>query len=269
MNTPVPLQEIHRSVSAILKKTDKLIYKAFQEETTLEWKKGYAFSNAILTKTDKEIDSYLRTSLRKISKEIGFITEEGKQNIKEYNWIIDPIDGTNNFAHNIPIFGTMIALWKGNEPIYSIISFPILRETIHAFSGKGMFYNGKKVLRKSFVKPKPFITFGFIGDTKTKVKVIETVSAICGVPANYRATCFHGAMTALGRMDITMMLNEAIWDIAAPVLIAQEAGLSCVYISKPPDMKQESGKYVYSVVIGEKGIAEKLAKALSPLLLTK
>src|SRR5579872_7494914 len=111
-NPALNLLDVSSKVLKIISKSNEIAKDAFSKEIAIEWKREHKYSNAILTKTDKILDDYLRDKLSKISPEIGFITEENKKKVKRLNWIIDPIDGTNNFAHNIPLFGTMIALWE-------------------------------------------------------------------------------------------------------------------------------------------------------------
>src|SRR3989344_6242935 len=75
-----------------------------------------------------------------LSEETGF-----ENNKSDYKWVIDPLDGTHNFLHGIPIFGTSIALEHKNKIVLGVLHFPILRLTAIAEKNKGAFLNGKRI----------------------------------------------------------------------------------------------------------------------------
>jgi fructose-1,6-bisphosphatase/inositol monophosphatase family enzyme len=60
----------------------------------------------------------------------------------EYTWTIDPIDGTRAFVHGVPFFGTMIGLYRNKEPVFGIIEYHALGETIFAVKGEGAYWQG-------------------------------------------------------------------------------------------------------------------------------
>ena len=261
----IPLSQIDAQILKIIENSNLIIKEAFYKEKQLSYKKGFKFANNILTETDKVVDDYLRKELGKISSEIGFLTEEGEHDLKELNWIIDPIDATHNFANNIPLFGTMIALWHKNTPLYGLITFPMLLETVHAISGRGLYLNGKKIMRNNTKHPHIFATYGYVGSADDKLKLLNAIKDIVGVASNYRATCYHIAMTALGRMDATLMIDLALWDIAAGAILAKEAGLSYRYIKSLPDVYTDNGEYKYKVIMAKPELEAKLSKKLKAI----
>ena len=116
----------------ICTKVSKIIIRDFGEVEKLQVsKKG---PGDFVTKTDKKVENIIIEELEKARPNYGFIAEESGQNINEseFNWVIDPIDGTSNFMHGIPHFAVSIALEKKGEVISGIICDPIKNETFYA-----------------------------------------------------------------------------------------------------------------------------------------
>src|SRR5690606_22235070 len=94
--------------------------------------------NNLVSYVDKEAEQRLVTALKKILPEAGYITEEGtveQSNNKEFNWIIDPLDGTTNFLHGFPMYAISIGLTKNNIPVLGVIYNLIRKECFHAIAG--------------------------------------------------------------------------------------------------------------------------------------
>ena len=100
-----------------------------------------------VTIADLESEKVIVSLIRKHYPEHNIFAEEGeyKTTDSEYNWIIDPLDGTNNFSRGIPIFCVSIALAKNNEVILGVIYDVLKNELFTAEKGKGAFLNGKKI----------------------------------------------------------------------------------------------------------------------------
>ena len=195
--------------------------------------------------------------------DFGFITEENEERIiKEYNWIIDPIDGTTNFSHKIPVFGISVALWKQNKPVYAIVSFPMQDEIVHAISGQGIFVNGKKYIPVTQKRPEPFIIYSSNETMEQKLSVLQKITHVTPFPRDYGSAVFCLTSTALGRIDATMMMRVSIWDIAATILFAQETGKTYAFLSDPPDVRKPIKEYGVSMIMGEKTLVEKIGPLL-------
>ena len=129
----------------ICTKVSKIIIRDFGEIEKLQVsKKG---PGDFVTKTDKKVESIIIEELEKARPNYGFIAEESGQNINEseFNWVIDPIDGTSNFMHGIPHFAVSIALEKNGEVISGIICDPIKNETFYAEKGRGSYVNNRRI----------------------------------------------------------------------------------------------------------------------------
>jgi len=196
-------------------KASKIIIRDFGEVENLQVsKKG---PKDFVTKTDLHVEKILVEELSKSKKNYSFITEESgiiKKSDKENFWIIDPIDGTTNFLHGIPHFAISIALKSKNEIISGIIFDPIKNEMFYAEKNSGSFFNNQRirVSKKNSLEECLFAT-NHVGTKFTDLNVRYTGCAALDL-----------AYVAAGRFDGYFHNNINIWDIAAGVLLVEEAG---------------------------------------------
>lgn len=99
--------------------------------------------NDLVSYVDKEAEKIIVNKLSQILPEAGFITEEGTNTTQaeEFNWVIDPLDGTTNFIHGVPIFSVSIALMERSEVVLGVIYEVNLHECFYAMKGGGAFCN--------------------------------------------------------------------------------------------------------------------------------
>ena len=145
-----------------------------------------------------------------ISEETGIINNKNSENI----WIIDPIDGTTNFLHGIPHFAISIALKSNNEIIAGVIYDPIKDEMFYAEKNNGAFINNKRI-RVSRKKNINYCLFG-TGGSENKTGQLVTRNSGCAA--------LDMAYVAAGRYDGYFQNNLNLWDIAAGIIIINEAG---------------------------------------------
>tara|TARA_Y100000590_G_scaffold356520_1_gene410798 strand:- start:893 stop:1633 length:741 start_codon:yes stop_codon:yes gene_type:complete len=196
-------------------KASKVIIRDFGEVENLQVsKKG---PKDFVTKTDKRVEKILIEELEKSKKNYSFITEEtGIINNSDKNnfWIIDPIDGTTNFLHGIPHFAISIALKKNNEIMYGLIFDPIKNEMFYAEKNSGSFCNNHriKVSKKTELEDCLFAT-NHEGAIKSNLNLRYTGCAALDM-----------AYVANGRLDGYFHNKIKLWDVAAGILIINEAG---------------------------------------------
>lgn len=259
------LKQIHQQVNSLMPQVNDLLLEKFTRPKKISYKAGGVdhLGTSVVTEVDQQVEIILKNKLLKILPGSGFIGEETAAEVKEYNWIVDPIDGTLNYANQVPVFACSIALWHNNDPIYSYVSLPLSTETIHALIGKGIYLNGRPVRLIKKNTPKLFVAYSVVGDKELNKKVFEKVLEVTTSPRTFGSCVFHGVQIALGRIDGGVFINQALWDIAAIVLLAQETGLTVKYVSKPPNIKGDDLKnYQYSLVIGPEKLAGNLASRL-------
>ncbi len=261
----IDLKAIHRQVIVLMPQVNDLLLEKFTRPKKISYKAGGIdhLGTSVVTEVDRQAEEILKSKLPTILPGSGFIGEETEINVQEYNWIVDPIDGTLNFANQVPVFACSIALWHKNKPIYALVSLPLTGETLHAISGQGIWVNAKPVKPSKKTTKKIFLTYSCVGDSQLQSRVFAAVLRISSSPRIYGSCVFHGAQIALGRIDGGVFINQALWDIAAIVLLAQEAGLAVKYLSKQPNISIDTLKdYQYSLVIGPEKLAEDLCQSL-------
>ncbi|RPG99830.1 MAG: inositol monophosphatase [Candidatus Pelagibacter sp. TMED118] len=196
-------------------KASKILIRDFGEIENLQVsKKG---PNDFVTNSDRNVEKVIINELTKFKKNFSIISEEAGVLIKGNNeniWIIDPIDGTNNFLHGIPHFCISIALQSKNEIVSGVIFDPIKNEIFYAEKNNGSYYNNHrmKVSKKKNLEDCLF-------SSNAKFKEINDINLrITGSAA------LDLAYVGCGRFDGYFQKNLNIWDIAAGIIIVKESG---------------------------------------------
>tara|TARA_B100001027_G_C16221757_1_gene310138 strand:- start:185 stop:925 length:741 start_codon:yes stop_codon:yes gene_type:complete len=196
-------------------KASKTIIRDFGEVENLQVsKKG---PRDFVTKTDRRVETILIDELSKSRKNYSFITEENgiiKNNDQGCTWIIDPIDGTTNFLHGIPHFAISLALKVESQLAAGIIFDPIKNEIFYAERNNGAFYNNQRIK----VSKKNEIEECLFGTNIEGVKFSNLNMRYSGCAA------LDLAYVGAGRLDGFFHNKLNIWDIAAGLLVVEEAG---------------------------------------------
>ena len=124
------------------KNAERAILSRFETELSVEWKPD----NTPVTIADRAAEEELRKVFASETPEFGLIGEEFgiEKPDAEYKWIFDPIDGTKSFIRGVPLFGTLIGLYRKDEPLVGVINLPALRHTLVAGNGLGAFVDGNR-----------------------------------------------------------------------------------------------------------------------------
>ncbi len=198
-------------------KASKVIIRDFGEVENLQVaKKG---PRDFVTKTDKRVEKILIEELTRAKKNYSFLTEESgriENSDKDKIWIIDPIDGTTNFLHGIPHFAISLALKVDDELKSALVYDPIKDEIFFAEKNNGAFFNNHRIR----VSNKSDIEDCLFSSDQNGVKMIFP-------DLNMRSSgcaALDLAYVGSGRLDGFFHNKINLWDIAAGILIVQEAG---------------------------------------------
>jgi myo-inositol-1(or 4)-monophosphatase len=103
--------------------------------------------NDLVSYVDKQAEVLIVDGLKAIFPDSGFVTEEGTEQVNHetYNWIIDPLDGTTNFIHGVPVYCVSIGLMAGNEVVLGVVYEINQDECFYATKGGGTFLNGRAI----------------------------------------------------------------------------------------------------------------------------
>lgn len=158
-----------------------------------------------------------------LSEEIGFIDRSS-----EFTWIIDPLDGTSNFAVGIPWFGILVSLHHQNQCILAGSYLPIQDQLYWAMKGKGSFVDGKQLKITNEVMSNTLFSFAtdFTEEKNYLEGGLEIYKYIIRNSRNVRTTnsILDFLYVAEGKYGGAINLFTKLWDISAPSLIIQEAG---------------------------------------------
>ena len=198
-------------------KASKVIIRDFGEIENLQVsKKG---PRDFVTKTDKKVEKILIEELSKAKKNYSFITEESgkiKNSNEDTFWIIDPIDGTINFMHGIPHFAISIALRINGDFKSGLIFDPIKNEIFYAEKNGGAYFNNHRVKVSSKIDLEECLFSSNSYGVKFATPNLNMRNTGC--------TALDLAYVGSGRLDGFFHNKINIWDIAAGVLIIDEAG---------------------------------------------
>ena len=205
-------------------------------------RRGRAHFGALVAKGDRDfatgvdlqIEAAIRTSLETATPDIPFLGEEsgGAEPSAAPRWVLDPIDGTINFAKGSPLCAISLSLVVSGQPVLGIVDAPLLGERFIARDGAGAYLNGAP-LRIAGVNGLHEAMVG-LADFKVGVGSEEENRIHLGLLARLAHRCLrvrmHGsaaldlAWLAAGRLHATLMLSNLPWDVTAGLLLVREAG---------------------------------------------
>ncbi len=193
--------------------------------------------NDLVSYVDKTSEQQIVNELQKHFPQAGFIVEENTiSEKKEYNWIVDPLDGTTNFIHGIPCYAVSIALEFKGEIILGVVYEVSRNECFYAVKGGGSFLNEQQITvsKNKFLKDSliatgfPIYNFSRIEPyLKTLEFLMRNTHGIRRIGSAASDLCY----LACGRVDAFFEYNLNAWDVAAGALIVKEAGGSVAYFS--------------------------------------
>ncbi len=159
----------------------------------------------------------------------------------EFTWVVDPLDGTTNFAHGYPMYAVSVAVAKGREPVAGVVYNVPWGEFFEAVKGKGAFLNGKRI-RVSKVAELEYslLATGFpYKDTLSGVRTVHDIGRLWRKVQGLRrsgSAALDICYVACGRMDAYWEYKLSPWDLAAGQLILREAGGKVTdFFGKPLD----------------------------------
>lgn len=204
--------------------------KILREETARPLNIHYKGEVDLVTQADKRSEEAIVSRLNQYFPQHSVIAEEGtgKDTGSEFRWYVDPLDGTTNFAHGYPCFSVSIALAQGDQLLAGVVYNPIYEELFAAARGEGATLNGKKIsASKVDSLSKSLLCTGF---------PVHKRQASPNIHFYYDFTLrSHGvrrdgsaaldlASVAAGRFDGFWEFGLKKWDVAAGVLLVEEAG---------------------------------------------
>ena len=180
---------------------------------------------------DKTAEKNLVEGLASILPDAGFITEEETINFlgAEYNWIVDPLDGTTNFIHGVPTFSISIALQYKDELVLGVVYEVNRDECFSAWKNGGAYLNGKRIsVSKAPILENTLLATGFpfyeFSKMEKYLNVLRILMQKCHGLRRIGSAAVDLAYVACGRFDGFFEYNLNSYDIAAGMVLVREAG---------------------------------------------
>ncbi|MDE2259080.1 MAG: inositol monophosphatase [Betaproteobacteria bacterium] len=183
-----------------------------------------------VTEVDRQVEDVIIGILRDAYPDHGFLGEEsGAVGDSEYQWIIDPIDGTTNFLHGFPMYCTSIALAHKGIVTQAVIYDPVRNDLFTATRGSGAFFNDRRMRVSSLLRMEDaLIGSGFpYSSMEHQERYLRMLAEVMRKSAGIRrpgSAALDLAYVAAGRYDGFWELGLKPWDMAAGTLLIQEAG---------------------------------------------
>eukprot|EP00009_Paramoeba_aestuarina_P000201 CAMPEP_0201510098 /NCGR_PEP_ID=MMETSP0161_2-20130828/2934_1 /ASSEMBLY_ACC=CAM_ASM_000251 /TAXON_ID=180227 /ORGANISM="Neoparamoeba aestuarina, Strain SoJaBio B1-5/56/2" /LENGTH=278 /DNA_ID=CAMNT_0047905227 /DNA_START=23 /DNA_END=862 /DNA_ORIENTATION=- len=226
----------------------------------------------LVTSVDKEVETLIQGSLKEKYPDHLFLGEEsaseagGTYSLSDApTWVIDPIDGTTNFVHGLPFVSISIALVEKKKTVCGVILNPILNDLFTSQRGKGAFLNGNqiKVAQNETLNKAVISTNSGYDRTEAGIDFMLENQRRC-LQQHVRSTRSLGSSAtelswvACGRLDAFYEFGVHAWDVAAAVLMVEEAGGICVHPSG-----EELDLCGRKVLGGNKKLVEQMSSVLS------
>lgn len=188
--------------------------------------------NNLVSYVDKEAEKKLVRTLAKLFPSAGFITEEGtveQSREHEYNWIIDPLDGTTNFLHGLPMYAISIGLTRNGKPIVGVI-YDICREQCYHANENSPAFCDDRIIKTSLISSlsESLLATGFpYYHSDKRDDYLDIIKEFLNETHGIRrlgSAAMDLVYVACGQLEGFFEYNLHPWDIAAGTLIVQQAG---------------------------------------------
>ena len=231
------------------------ILKYYQNDVGVEWKAD----KTPVTIADKGTEDLARKFWAKETPGFGVIGEEFgiESPDAEYQWVIDPIDGTKSFIHGVPLFGTLIGLWHKNVPIASVIRLPAMKSAVWAVNGGGAFLDGREVRTSKVSQLSDALVLSGTVNTMEDKGFGEGFTKLRRSARLHRGwgDCYGYYLVASGRAEIMVDPVVSLWDIAPFPLLMKEAGGKFSTIDGKTELFDANGKPTAPIYEGFTSIA--------------
>ena len=197
-----PVHELHGRVESVETKTDK---------------------SDVVTDADYQSEHIIATVIENEYPEHGIVSEESvhRRADSEYTWLVDPLDGTGNFAHGNPNYAISIALLRGGPPVVGVVHAPETGETFTAVEGRGAAENGRPIRTTDRTAlDESMLLSGYDPDGSFLRAFYQETRGVRRIGSAALNLCYLASGTA----DAVWEHDTYPWDVAAGLLIAREAG---------------------------------------------
>jgi myo-inositol-1(or 4)-monophosphatase len=223
------MQDFRTVAVAAAQQAGKLIADAYRTDFRVDYKQGTTTN--LVTEVDRRSEAAIIEALSKAFPDHRILAEEGgegSQKPSSYKWIVDPLDGTTNFAHGFPAFCVSIGLEVKGRVVLGVVYDPLRQELFEAQAGQGAFLNGERLrVSRAATLDKALLVTGFAYDQEGRRSNLDHFSRFALRAQGIRRTgsaAIDLCYVASGRIDGFWEMKLFPWDVAAGSLIVAEAG---------------------------------------------
>lgn len=196
--------------------------------TDLEVRTKSSFRD-LVTQVDLASERAIRETILRDHPEHSILGEEGGLiGTGAYRWVVDPVDGTSNFARGVPHFAVSIGLEHEGRGYLGVITNPTLEDTYSALRGQGAFKNGDQVRVSGCAElGAAFVTMSFSANVEVisgAKHVWDALLTQCQTLRRMGSTALELALLAEGKTDAFIGFGQGVWDVAAGTVLVREAG---------------------------------------------
>jgi myo-inositol-1(or 4)-monophosphatase len=221
-------ENARETLNHALKKAGEVLLSYFGQQVNAVKKESIS---SVVTEADLAAEKVILETLERTTIKANIITEETGfiEHGSDYTWVVDPLDGTSNFAAGLPWFGVIIALLHKQTPVLGGMYLPVTGDLYLAEQGKGALKNGEAIrVTRSAKLEDHLVAYSFDfsdtpGKTESEMEILKKLSKRV---RNIRSTnsLVDFCYTADGRLGAALNQTTKIWDIAVPWLMIREAG---------------------------------------------
>lgn len=218
------LAAIEQAAREFIAEAGRIVLDKYGSPVDIGWK-GKGQQDPV-TEVDRAVEKYLTEAVAARFPEHAVLGEEGQEveGETEFEWIVDPVDGTLNFINRFPFFAVSIGVLHRRRPVVGVILLPLTGETLHAWRGGGAFRNGEPIRVGSATAPGPNILAGVPLSFWFAFKLGRKARRTFGEARNLGSIVYEMGMVATGGFHYAVFRGPKIWDVAAGVTIVKEAG---------------------------------------------
>lgn len=183
----------------------------------------------LVTQVDYASEAAIRGVISRRHPEHSVLGEEGGlAGTSPYRWVVDPVDGTSNFARGVPHFAVSIGLEHGGEGVLGVVANPVSGDLYAGVRGAGASKNGRRLFVSSCADlGEAFVTVSFSADARTVARAGPVWDALllrCQTLRRLGSTALELALLAEGKIDAFVGFGQGAWDVAAGAVLVREAG---------------------------------------------
>src|SRR5262245_34744139 len=253
------VERYHAAAVELAAEARRIVKPALERGFSVETKADAS----LVTDVDRGIERRLREMIERWFPDHGVIGEEHlpTRPDSEFQWIMDPIDGTEEFVHGIPTFGAMLALHHRGAPLVGVIDHPALDLLVSAGRGVGAYRNGQRLrLGAGPASERPetvrLVLSARLNFTRhlDEGYLFETLTRRYPNHRIYRAAYAHTAVV-MGAADAMVDMHNHVWDLAPSQVLIEEAGGRYAVVR---DFPAPDGERILSAVFGQPAVVDDL-----------